>query len=283
MSDQCILAIELTGGLTDEHVQNPEVSHALERCSRRIHLAVSAQGGTELSCTRSTYSFSFEDCDKAVLAAGEILERLASIPPIGGTRVNAKLGLHLKTDTDTDRDIAEIALVLAEFAPLNQALISEPALKALTAPILSFAGSERIRPREELEKFGWAVYSVCKRAGMVTSIVSPSRLSPRLRVRHRQNVILVEDQRPVLLIGREMGNDLVVSDPRASRQHARIELQQTGFVLIDESSNGTYVSINGASEYNVKSGAFSLEGSGQIGCGFSVNEAEDNIIYFEAA
>ncbi len=284
MSDQniqSVLATELMGGFIAEHVQNPEVSHAMERCTRRIDLAVSAQGGIELSRTGNTAVFGFESCDKGVFAAGEILEKLASVPPVGGTRIGVKIALLGREQGSNERDLAEAALKLTQAAQPGQALASESVITALQPGVKSFAGSEILHGKQ-YEHFDWPVYLICKRAGMVTSIVSKSRLSPRLRVRHQQNVILVEDQRPVLLIGREMGNDLVVPDPRASRQHARIELQQSGFVLIDESSNGTYISVNGASEYNVKNGEFVLEGSGRIGCGFSVNdEIEEHVIYFD--
>jgi hypothetical protein len=45
-----------------------------------------------------------------------------------------------------------------------------------------------------------------------------------------------------LLIGRSRENDIVVRDARASRQHARIAADGTGFVIEDlGSSNGTFV------------------------------------------
>ena len=51
--------------------------------------------------------------------------------------------------------------------------------------------------------------------------------------------------RPVLTIGRELDNDLVVEDPRVSRHHAQLLLQHDRYVLRDlDSSNGTFV--NGA-------------------------------------
>ncbi len=47
----------------------------------------------------------------------------------------------------------------------------------------------------------------------MTSIPPTSRLSQRLRLRHQQDILLVEEQRPVLLLGRELGNDVVDHGP----------------------------------------------------------------------
>lgn len=45
-----------------------------------------------------------------------------------------------------------------------------------------------------------------------------------------------------LTIGRDMANDIVISDPEVSRRHARIFLQGTNYVLEDlGSTNGTFV------------------------------------------
>ncbi|TYL51451.1 FHA domain-containing protein [Nocardioides sp. BGMRC 2183] len=46
---------------------------------------------------------------------------------------------------------------------------------------------------------------------------------------------------PTVVIGREAGCDVLVSDTQASRHHARLQWEPTGWVLHDTSSNGTYV------------------------------------------
>ncbi|WP_141014341.1 FHA domain-containing protein [Nocardioides sambongensis] len=46
---------------------------------------------------------------------------------------------------------------------------------------------------------------------------------------------------PRVVIGREAGCDVVVSDTRASRHHVALQRESSGWVLVDSSSNGTYV------------------------------------------
>jgi predicted component of type VI protein secretion system len=102
-----------------------------------------------------------------------------------------------------------------------------------------------------------------------------------MRLKHQQDTLFIDGNRPVILLGRELGNDIVIIDPRASRQHARIERRREGFVLIDESTNGCFVAINGEEEQCLKGTALPLTGPGRFGCGFSSQEFEDDIVFFE--
>jgi hypothetical protein len=48
--------------------------------------------------------------------------------------------------------------------------------------------------------------------------------------------------KPVITIGREAGNDLVLEDPQVSRHHARLTLAAGGYVIEDlGSTNGTFI------------------------------------------
>jgi len=48
--------------------------------------------------------------------------------------------------------------------------------------------------------------------------------------------------KPVVTIGREAGNDLVLEDPQVSRHHARLTLGAGGYVIEDlGSTNGTFI------------------------------------------
>jgi pSer/pThr/pTyr-binding forkhead associated (FHA) protein len=53
----------------------------------------------------------------------------------------------------------------------------------------------------------------------------------------------------VTTIGRTLNNDLVLNDPRISRQHAKVSVIHNQFVLIDlDSSGGSYVNGNRVSK-----------------------------------
>lgn len=93
--------------------------------------------------------------------------------------------------------------------------------------------------------------------------------------------MIVEELRPIILLGREQGNDVVIIDPRASRQHARVERRRDGFVLVDQSTNGTYVANGDDPEQCARKSEIVLTGQGRIGCGFSANDIERDLVFFE--
>lgn len=83
-----------------------------------------------------------------------------------------------------------------------------------------------------------------------------------------ENVVVVDEKTRVLKIGRNADNDVVVSVDTASRYHARVEQRETGMVLIDTSSNGTFVYNQQGDESYVEQDEMVLTGSGAIcvGC-----------------
>ena len=62
-------------------------------------------------------------------------------------------------------------------------------------------------------------------------------------------------------------NDLVVKGNLISRIHARIESGRKHFVLVDESTNGTFVQRDDGQEIYVRRDSLELTGSGVIGMG----------------
>jgi adenylate cyclase len=69
------------------------------------------------------------------------------------------------------------------------------------------------------------------------------------------------------IIGRDKACELVVSSDYASRQHVRIELRFDKFVLIDQSTNGTYVRAENGEVTHLVREELQLKGRGQISLG----------------
>jgi hypothetical protein len=101
-----------------------------------------------------------------------------------------------------------------------------------------------------------------------------------MRVSFRGQNWVIDAAHPTLLFGRETGNDIVVSDPRVSRQHSRIELRNGAFYLADSSTNGTYLLEEGSPERCVKRDELALAEKGHIGCGFSVADNMSDAVAF---
>jgi adenylate cyclase len=280
----CVLTTEVLGGtLLAQRLGEAEARRAVDRCMNRIGRVVESNAGVLLKASGEGLCVGFERCDAAVQAACEMLERVGSLPPISGVRLVIHMGLHygpVEEASPPEGEAMEMAGRLMALARPGEALASGPTVMLLSASTRQFAGAgqERAAGGVGLE---WPVFTLGSRAGITTSLPPASRLSQRLQVRHQQDFHVVEDHRPILLMGRELGNDVVVIDPRASRQHARIERRRDGFVLVDQSTNGSFVIQEGEAEQCIKHGEMPLSGQGRIGCGFSANEVERDLVFFE--
>lgn len=281
----CVLvALHPIDAALAERLGTDEASHAAERHAKRIERAIVMQGGRILLASPEQTIAGFDRSDAAVLAASEALERLHDLPPVRGVRQTVRIGLHYgRVDTGTAEPGGEgtsIARQLAHLGSNDQALISGTAAMLLGSHARQLVGSQPLSG-PPWSRVDVTVHAVGQRSGLVTSVPAATRISSRLRLRHQQEVLFVEELRPVLLLGRELANDITIMDPRASRQHARIERRPEGFVLFDQSTNGTYVAIEGRSECFVRQEHMVLDGPGRIGCGFSCVEVERDLVFFD--
>lgn len=89
----------------------------------------------------------------------------------------------------------------------------------------------------------------------------------RLRLRFQGNELVLDDQRVSIAIGRADENDIVVKGNLISRLHARIEFSRNKFVLVDQSTNGTFVTTRNSEEAFVRRDSMQLKGEGMIGFG----------------
>lgn len=286
MSDRKNLCVLVANAIADDslvvRLGTTEAAHAAERCLNRVERAIAAHGGRTLMQQGLSIVAAFERCDAGVLAASEMLDRIRSLPSMNGLRQPVRIGLHYGI-VDPSGEAGEgidAARRIAAHAEAEQALASGTAVLLLTPGTRHTAGAQPLHA-PALNALDWPVFAIGQRVGMVTSIPPTSRLSQRLRLRHQEDVVFVEEQRPVLLLGRELGNDIVVMDPRASRQHARIERRREGFTLIDASTNGTFISTEGGEECCVRHDSLVLRGPGRIGCGFSADEIDRDLVFFD--
>jgi class 3 adenylate cyclase len=85
-------------------------------------------------------------------------------------------------------------------------------------------------------------------------------------------------------IGRDKSNDVVIDSPRASRVHARIYARDRNFVIVDQSSNGTFVMIDGNdSEVVLRREEAVLGERGWIGLGNPASKHGNHVLRYRLA
>jgi adenylate cyclase len=99
------------------------------------------------------------------------------------------------------------------------------------------------------------------------AVASQKQRTRRLRVRYQGQEIVVDDGRTSITIGRAEENDIVIKGNLISRTHAKIELNRGKFLLIDQSTNGTFVTTREGEEAFVRRDSMQLKNEGVIGFG----------------
>ena len=124
-----------------------------------------------------------------------------------------------------------------------------------------------------------------KAKALKTTTSPKQKQAPKLCLilKYRKVVVLVNEGNPRVEIGRQKSNDIQVVNNRVSRTHALVELKDGKYYLTDQSSNGTYLLMEGRKGVTVKKKQVPLTAKGVIGPGYKVNpKSTDGIhILFE--
>ncbi len=92
-----------------------------------------------------------------------------------------------------------------------------------------------------------------------------------LILKYGKVVVIVNEKRCRVEIGRQKSNDIQVTNNRASRTHAIVEFKEGAYYLTDQSSNGTYLLVEGNEGKTIKKKQVKLTTKGVMGPGYKVD------------
>jgi hypothetical protein len=218
-------------------------------------------------------------------------KQIASRPPLkSGKQLTIRVGFHfgpvIKDGGDVFGDSVNVAARMAGLALSGQALTDASTVAALSAQLREATRQINALPvkgkAEEVEvhELLWQTSSdrtvIPGRTAAGPASVPAS--GPRIRLTHQGKETSYKD---TIYFGREAaGNHVVVADPMASRRHAKVELRAGKFVLVDQSSNGTFVVIGGNAELQLKREEMILYSSGKFAFGHSTASPGAEVIEF---
>lgn len=112
------------------------------------------------------------------------------------------------------------------------------------------------------------------------SLTKEKQRARRLLLLFQGKEIELNDGRVSVDIGRAEENDIVIKGNLISRLHARIELNRNKFLLIDQSTNGTFVTTRDGEEAFVRRDSVQLKGEGMIGLGRTPDSGSAQTVRF---
>jgi len=96
---------------------------------------------------------------------------------------------------------------------------------------------------------------------------SKSKGANKITLSFRDSKVVVNDQKKNINMGRADDNDVVVKGNLISRIHAKVEKRRGKFMLVDQSTNGTFLETVEGEETFVRRDSTELTGEGIIGLG----------------
>jgi len=239
--------------------------------------------GDEVMCT-------FDSAYQAMNAAISMHKALDGMPPIPlkkPVKPSIRIGLHLGPvilqKGDIFGDAVNVAARMVSLAKPRQIITTQQAIDELPeGASVEFKCIDRTSIKGKKSEF--SIYEVIweehDQTMMVSRDLTLQLLFSRLRLRYKGIDLHVDRNNPTATLGRQEQNDVVVDNVVASRMHARIEYHRGKFILIDQSTNGTYVSVDGKKSSFVHHDEYVLSSHGIISLGRDVDDASPDIIRF---
>src|ERR1700735_154763 len=234
--------------------------------------------GTLIKTIGDEVMSTFPTADDALNAAGEMQKQIAAHTElrVDGQPVAIRIGCHFGPVVLEARDVFGSSVHTAN-RMTSQAKAGQIITTAATVERLSPEWRASCRQIDVATLKGQgnevALYEVLWQSEDVTSMVPaismnsrPVRLL-RLRLRANDRDLVIDEQHTSITIGRAEDNDVVIKGNLISRIHARIEISRNKFVLIDQSTNGTFVQTADGEESFVRRDSLQIKGEGTIGLG----------------
>lgn len=227
------------------------------------------------------------DADSGHLAAADMQLKIAALPVVANVRRAIRVGFHfgavIEENGDVFGDTVNMAARMAGLAKGMQIITTRATVERL-APALrdSTRGIAALSVKGKGDDVD--VCEVIWQAGedltMATASIATAAKQIKLHLKHGAKEITLEQANSGITLGRDAGCQIVLADRMASRVHARIERRRDKFFVIDQSTNGTFVTFAGEAEVVLRREEVMLRGQGRIAFGHSLGESSEETVDF---
>ncbi len=285
-----LLAIDITGSVSlHQRVDEHEAQRALDRCLTRVHRSIQAHQGEILEQQGDELICRLDGTDNAIRCAQEMQARIADLPPVSGHKLSIRIALLDIGDNASPSALSaenrRAILGLVAQAQADQLVCCNQIAQGCAqgkeyACCELSATAPKDTPADSVRGFQLLAPGGHEHHRTIAHTQGPS-IPERLCIRHRGKALLIDEKSPILSIGRDASCVLLIDDRKVSRHHARIERRADGYYLVDSSTNGSFLTLDGRPEILVRQDECLLQGSGQICFGGSANDWAAERIEFE--
>lgn len=203
-------------------------------------------------------------------------------------RIGMHYGPAIEKDNDIFGDAVNLAARMAGIAKAKQIITTDEMIAELSNDLVDQSrlfDLAKVKGKEEEIKIFQIVW---EKESKVTKFatshemkkVACSTVAIVLKYNNQERLYTDADMTKALSIGCDSNCDIIVDANYASREHANLEFRRGKFVLIDHSTNGTYVLFKGQDDIFLRREELPLMGDGFISLGEDVIKGNPNLISF---
>ena len=275
-----------------EKFGDTQASATVALCLDIMKDATYQYNGTVIKTIGDEVMSTFETVDEAMGAAVLMQSRITEESKReGGIPVSIRIGCHYGPVVQEQNDIFGAAVHTANRmtsqAKARQIVLSGFSVEQMSPELRGQARQiDLATVRGRIDEV--ALYELVWQPDEATSMLptiewesKAARKGSKLLLNFRDSSVEVTEQRKSINMGRADDNELVVKGNLISRIHAKIEMRRGKFILIDQSTNGTFVQNVLGNEKFVRRDSTELGSEGTIGLGRAEAPGSSLAIYYK--
>lgn len=286
--DPAVLFADISGSTSlYETLGDTNAKAMIDECLAVMRAATARYGGRVVKTIGDELMCVFPDADRGAMAASEMQQAVAALPQVSGVRRAIRVGFHagalIESEGDVFGDTVNTAARMAGLAKGDQIITTlaavermSPVLRATTRHIAALTVKGKGDDVEVCEVIWNEADDLTMATASITKVAAPESLI----LQHGTRELKLEGQGARAVIGRDASCQIVLADKKASRVHARVERRRDKYFLVDQSTNGTYVTFAGEAEIALRREEVMLRGAGRIVFGHPIAESAEETVDF---
>ena len=267
---------------------------AVDTCLRLMSEAVTEQGGTVVKTIGDEVMASLPSVAAGYDATAQMQRRIDALPPLvgshGRTKLAIRVGFHfgpvIAENDDFFGDTVNLAARMVGIARAGQIVTTGEVARRLP---VERRGTTRhvdrlaVRGKAEEIEIVEVLWQSASEMTRFYELRLPQETPVRpklLTLRDRTREHFFSHAHFGISLGRDPNSDVVLADTKASRRHATIERRKDKWVLVDHSTNGTFITVSGEQEQVLRRDEVLLRGEGRISFGHPASDDDQELIRF---
>jgi len=262
---------------------------SIARCLIRLSEVIKRHRGTVVKFIGDEILCYLHDPELAFQAAFKLQEIAKDTVDPNGVQLSLRIGMHFGSaiieDTDLYGDSVNVAAAMRDIAKGGQIIATEEIVAHIPPEISHFTrryDTSRIKGRQEQT----TIYEILWEGEASTQILSGTTSvekmkSSKLQLAFQEMELALLANMPALTLGRDYSCSIIIEGTLISRQHASIEYRRGKFLMIDKSTNGTYILTEDGRSIYLRREEFPLWGKGKISLGKAIiDEDTQDLIHY---